>query len=40
MGHGLRVAIEARTHTDEGLVAALVDFWKRKGKALRRREKS
>ncbi|MCX6338534.1 MAG: uroporphyrinogen-III C-methyltransferase [Candidatus Aureabacteria bacterium] len=31
--HGLRVVIKARTHADEGLVRALVNFWKGKGKA-------
>jgi len=31
--HGLKVAVAARTHTDEGCVRALVNFWKRKGKA-------
>ncbi len=30
--HGLKVAVSARTHTDEGLVRALVSFWRRKGK--------
>jgi len=37
--HGLRVTIEARTHTDEGLVSALVNFWrgKRKAKSAQRR---
>ena len=37
--HGLRVKIEARTHTDEGLVRALVNFWrgKRKAKSAQRR---
>jgi uroporphyrinogen III methyltransferase/synthase len=36
---GLKVMVEAPTHTDEGFVRALVDFWKKKGRMLRRREK-
>lgn len=34
---GLKVMIEARTHTDDGFVGALMDFWRKKGERLRRR---
>ncbi len=36
--NGLKVMVEAGTHTDEGFVRALVKFWSKKGRALRRRD--
>jgi uroporphyrinogen-III synthase len=38
-GYGLKVMVEARPHTDEGLVRAIVNFWrgKRKAKSAHRR---
>jgi uroporphyrinogen III methyltransferase/synthase len=37
--NGLKIRVEAGTHTDEGVVRALVSFWKKRGETLHRRER-